>query len=51
LPLPCTDRLSVWSVRALLPLGALTIFAGTAATAAGPHSGGVTGEHVHRLTF
>jgi heme a synthase len=49
--LPGTDRLSVWSVRALLPLGALTIFAGTAATAAGPHSGGVTGEHVHRLTF
>jgi cytochrome c oxidase assembly protein subunit 15 len=46
-----TDRLAVWSVRALLPLGALTIFAGTAATAAGPHSGGVTGQHVHRLTF
>lgn len=45
------DRLAVWSVRALLPLGALTIFAGTAATAAGPHSGGVTGQHVHRLTF
>ena len=48
---PMTDRLAVWSVRALLPLGALTIFAGTAATAAGPHSGGVTGQHVHRLTF
>src|ERR1700729_2508569 len=31
------DRVTVWSVRALLPLGALTIFAGTAATAAGPH--------------
>ncbi|MFL5823910.1 MAG: COX15/CtaA family protein, partial [Solirubrobacteraceae bacterium] len=46
-----TDRVSVWSVRALLPLGAVTIFAGTAATAAGPHSGGVTGQHVHRLTF
>jgi cytochrome c oxidase assembly protein subunit 15 len=45
------DRLSVWAVRALLPLGALTIFAGTAVTAAGPHSGGVTGQHVHRLTF
>ena len=45
------DRLGVWSVRALLPLGALTIFAGTAATAAGPHSGGVSGQHVHRLTF
>lgn len=45
------DRQSVWAVRALLPLGALTIFAGTAATAAGPHSGGVSGQHVHRLTF
>ena len=42
---------SVWSVRALLPLGALTIFAGTAATAAGPHSGGFAGQHVHRLHF
>jgi cytochrome c oxidase assembly protein subunit 15 len=41
----------VWSVRALLPLGALTIFAGTAATAAGPHSGGVSGDRVHRLHF
>jgi heme a synthase len=45
------DRLGVWSVRGLLPLGALTIFAGTAATAAGPHSGGFTGQVVHRLTF
>ena len=26
------------------PLGALTIFAGTVATAAGPHSGGFTGQ-------
>jgi heme a synthase len=46
-----TDRLTVWCIRALLPLGAVTIFAGTAATAAGPHSGGVSGQHVHRLTF
>jgi cytochrome c oxidase assembly protein subunit 15 len=38
-------------VRALFPLGALTIFAGTAATAAGPHSGGFTGQVVHRLHF
>ena len=45
------DRVGVWSVRLLLPLGALTIFAGTAATAAGPHSGGFTGQKVHRLTF
>ena len=47
----CTDRLSVWSVRALAPLAALTILAGTAATGAGPHSGGVVGQHVHRLHF
>ena len=46
-----TDRLMVWSVRALAPLGGLTIFAGTLATASGPHSGGVTGQHVHRLHF
>jgi heme a synthase len=46
-----TDRAVVWSVRALLPLGALTIFVGTAATAAGPHSGGFTGQIVHRLHF
>ncbi len=46
-----TDRSVVWSIRGLLPLGALTIFAGTAATAAGPHSGGFTGQVVHRLHF
>jgi len=46
-----TDRLGVWSVRALAPLGALTIFAGTAATAAGPHSGGASGQRIHRLHF
>ncbi|MGO9822100.1 MAG: COX15/CtaA family protein [Solirubrobacteraceae bacterium] len=46
-----TDRLGVWSVRGLAPLGALTIFAGTVATASGPHSGGFTGQVVHRLHF
>jgi heme a synthase len=46
-----TDRLSVWSVRALVPLAGLTIFAGTAATAAGPHAGGSPGQRIHRLTF
>ncbi|MBV9467402.1 MAG: heme A synthase [Solirubrobacterales bacterium] len=45
------DRLSVWSVRALTPLAALTIFAGTAATAAGPHAGGSPGQRIHRLHF
>jgi cytochrome c oxidase assembly protein subunit 15 len=46
-----TDRAGVWSVRALAPLGALTIFAGTAATAAGPHAGGSPGQRIHRLHF
>jgi cytochrome c oxidase assembly protein subunit 15 len=46
-----TDRTAVWSVRALSPLAALTIFAGTAATAAGPHAGGSPGQKIHRLTF
>jgi cytochrome c oxidase assembly protein subunit 15 len=46
-----TDRLAVWSVRVLAPLGAVTIFVGTAATAAGPHSGGGSGERIHRLYF
>jgi cytochrome c oxidase assembly protein subunit 15 len=46
-----TDRLSTWAVRALLPLGALTIFAGTAATAAGPHAGGMAGQRINRLDF
>ena len=42
----------VWSVRALAPLGAITIFAGTLATATGPHAGGSgTGDEVQRLTF
>jgi cytochrome c oxidase assembly protein subunit 15 len=45
------DRLGVWSTRLLSPLAAITIVAGTAATAAGPHSGGVSGQHVHRLHF
>jgi cytochrome c oxidase assembly protein subunit 15 len=45
------DRLGVWSTRILGPLAAITIVAGTAATAAGPHSGGVSGQHVHRLHF
>jgi heme a synthase len=45
------DRSAVWSVRALLPLGAIAIFAGTAATAAGPHAGGSPGQRIHRLHF
>ena len=42
----------VWAVRALLPLGALTIFFGTVATAAGPHAGGAgTGDEIDRLEW
>jgi cytochrome c oxidase assembly protein subunit 15 len=37
--------------RALVALGALTIFAGTAATAAGPHAGGSPGQRINRLSF
>jgi cytochrome c oxidase assembly protein subunit 15 len=47
-----TDRRAVWAVRALLPIGAVTIFAGTVATAAGPHAGGEgTGDDVVRLRW
>ena len=46
-----TDRLGVWAVRALIPLGQLTILAGTIATASGPHAGAHEGELVHRFDF
>jgi heme a synthase len=46
-----SDRFGVWSVRALTVLGAVTIFAGTAATASGPHAGGSPGQRIHRLHF
>jgi heme a synthase len=45
------DRMLIWSLRALVGLGALTIFAGTAATAAGPHAGGSPGQKINRLDF
>jgi heme a synthase len=45
------DRLGVWAVRALIPLGQLTILAGTIATASGPHAGDHDGELVHRFEF
>jgi cytochrome c oxidase assembly protein subunit 15 len=45
------DRTLVLAARALVGLAALTIFAGTAATAAGPHAGGNPGEHINRLDF
>jgi len=49
---PAADRATARAVWALFALGAVTIFAGTAATAAGPHAGGEgTGDVVHRFTF
>jgi cytochrome c oxidase assembly protein subunit 15 len=46
-----SDRLGVWAVRCLIPMGQLTILAGTIATASGPHAGAHGGELVHRFTF
>src|SRR3954447_17732152 len=46
-----TDRLGVWAVRALIPLGQLTILVGTIATASGPHAGAHGTELVHRFSF
>jgi len=46
-----TDRATVRALRWLVALGALTIFAGTAATAAGPHAGGSPGQKINRLSF
>jgi heme a synthase len=46
-----SDRLGVWAVRALIPLGQLTILAGTIATGSGPHAGAHEGELVHRFDF
>ncbi len=43
-----TDRVTVWAVRALVPLGAATVFLGTAATASGPHAGGAGHRRRHR---
>lgn len=46
-----TDRLGVWAVRSLIPLGQLTILAGTIATASGPHPGDNQGKLVQRFDF
>jgi heme a synthase len=45
------DRLGVWAVRCLIPLGQLTILAGTIATASGPHAGAHAGQLVRRFDF
>jgi cytochrome c oxidase assembly protein subunit 15 len=46
-----TDRLGVWAVRSLIPLGQLTILAGTISTGSGPHAGAHEGELVQRFDF
>ena len=49
---PAADRVTARAVWVLFVLGGLTIFVGTAATAAGPHAGGSgTGDVVNRLDF
>ncbi len=45
------DRVGVWSVRALVPLGQLTIVLGTITTASGPHAGAHAGQLVNRFDF
>jgi cytochrome c oxidase assembly protein subunit 15 len=45
------SRMLVWTVRLTVLLGALTVFAGTVSTAAGPHSGAHIGQIVRRLRF
>ena len=49
-PVP-VDRGLLRALLALAAWGALTIFAGTAATAAGPHAGGSPGQRINRLSF
>ena len=48
---PVLDRTILRACWALVGLAALTIFAGTAATAAGPHAGGSPGQKINRLDF
>jgi heme a synthase len=49
---PAADRATARVVWAQFLLGGVTILAGTAATAAGPHAGGEgTGDVVHRFVF
>src|SRR4051812_45409825 len=45
------DRLGVWAVRGLVPIGQLTIIAGTIATASGPHAGSHGEQLVKRFDF
>jgi len=45
------DRLGVWAVRGLIPLGQLTVLMGTFTTGAGPHPGDHDGDLVQRIDF
>jgi heme a synthase len=45
------ERALTIGARIAVGLGAVAIFAGTAATAAGPHAGGSPGQHINRLSF
>jgi cytochrome c oxidase assembly protein subunit 15 len=47
---PIDRTVALW-LRALAALGAVTIFAGTAATAAGPNAGGSPGQRINRLNL
>jgi cytochrome c oxidase assembly protein subunit 15 len=46
-----SDRLGVWAVRALVPIGQVTIVLGTIATASGPHAGSHGETLVRRFDF
>ena len=46
-----SDWKSTWAVRALIPIGQLTIFLGTITTASGPHPGDHDKELVRRFDF
>ncbi|MEX0621019.1 MAG: COX15/CtaA family protein [Solirubrobacterales bacterium] len=45
------DFFGVWAVRALIPLGQMTVLLGTITTASGPHPGDHDKELVHRFNF
>jgi cytochrome c oxidase assembly protein subunit 15 len=45
------DSFGVWSVRALIPFGQLTVLLGTITTASGPHPGDHNSELIHRFNF
>jgi cytochrome c oxidase assembly protein subunit 15 len=46
-----SDRTLVLAARVTVALAGITIVAGTAATAAGPHAGGSPGQKINRLDF